>query len=151
MSEERPFQIGQRVVDSEGFRATVKYVGPVAAAKDQSEIWLGVEWDIKTRGKHDGSCVDSKGILHRYFSCQNGAGSFVKKGKISTGRSFVDALQERYVSMDAPEVAPDSIIPDAFVITSSGQQKQIQLLGEIKIRKWQQIDKIDKIAIRVIV
>lgn len=35
------FEIGSRVRDIEGFRATVKYIGPVAAAKTKTDIWLG--------------------------------------------------------------------------------------------------------------
>ena len=70
---ESPFLVGCRVKDAEGYKATVRYIGPVAAAKNQEETWLGVEWDNQTRGKHDGSCVDSKGDLHRYFDCADGA------------------------------------------------------------------------------
>lgn len=33
--------IGQRVVDEEGHRATVRYVGPVATSKDPEAIWIG--------------------------------------------------------------------------------------------------------------
>lgn len=43
---------------ADGTRGTVKYVGPVAAAKNKTEHWLGVEWDSSGRGKHDGSCID---------------------------------------------------------------------------------------------
>lgn len=98
-------------------------------------------------GKHDGSCVDSEGILHRYFSCVDGAGSFVKHSKIVEGKSLAMALSERYVGMDAPEiVAEDSTLPDAFVTTSRGRQKSIELLGEKKIRKWQQLHAVKKVV-----
>jgi hypothetical protein len=77
--------VGQRVVDEEGYRATVRYIGPVATAKDKEALYIGedipwrhssirgalpsaedcmdgfypegVEWDDPTRGKHDGSVV----------------------------------------------------------------------------------------------
>lgn len=53
------FVLGCRIRDvADGTRGTVKYIGPVAAAKNKSELWLGVEWDSTGRGKHDGSCVD---------------------------------------------------------------------------------------------
>jgi len=87
--------VGSRVRDADGFRATIRYIGPVAAAKNKTEPWLGVEWDKPDRGKHDGSCVDSEGTLHRYFDCPMGAGSFVKLNKVTTGRSFCNALKER--------------------------------------------------------
>lgn len=38
--------IGQRVVDEEGNRATVRYLGPVATAKDPEALWIGKQrWD----------------------------------------------------------------------------------------------------------
>ena len=47
--------IGCRVKDAEGFSATVMYIGPVASATNQDEIYCGLEWDDVSRGKHDGS------------------------------------------------------------------------------------------------
>jgi hypothetical protein len=144
------FEIGSRVRDTDGYRATVRYIGPVAAAKRQDEVWLGVEWDKKDRGKHDGSCVDKAGTLHRYFQCVNGAGSFVKGNKIVNGTSLVHAIKERYVGEDAPTFTKenDPTLPDAFVTTSKGNAKPIEFHGEHKLRKWQQISGIDKVAIR---
>lgn len=101
------FEVECRVRDSDGYRGTVRYIGPVAAAKNQEENWLGVEWDKPDRGKHDGSCIDKAGTLHRYFNCPNGAGSFVrpsKKNPITPGRSFETALRERYVNTNAPKI-----------------------------------------------
>jgi hypothetical protein len=108
----------------------------VAAAKNKEEAWLGVEWDDKTRGKHDGSCVDDNGNLVRYFNCAYGAGSFVKQSKVSAGRSLRNALADRYVTLDAPTItnSTDTSLPDAFVITSKGNQKSIEFVGEEKIR-----------------
>lgn len=135
MSVHESFPLGSRIRDEDGHRATVKYVGPVAAAKKKDEIYLGVEWDNQTRGKHDGSCVDEKGDLHRHFSCVDGAGSFIKPSKVSSGKSFIDALRDRYVSIDAPELADtDANLPDAFVSTLRGNQKSIEFVGEKNIR-----------------
>jgi tubulin-specific chaperone E len=44
-----------------GYIGTIKYVGEVDGTNG---IWLGVEWDDPSRGKHDGT-KDGK----RYFSC----------------------------------------------------------------------------------
>ena len=144
------FEVGSRVRDADGYRGTVRYIGPVAAAKNKTEIWLGVQWDKADRGKHDGSCVDEEGNLHRYFDCPMGSGSFVKASKVTGGRSFAEALQERYVALDAPQISnpEDSTLPDAFVTTAKGIKKGIEFLGERKIRKWQQIGAVDKVAIR---
>lgn len=141
-------RIGSRIRDADGYTGTVRYVGSVAHAKKASDVYLGVEWDNKKRGKHDGSCVDKEGQMHRYFTCDETAGSFVKPGKIEIGRTFLEALRERYVQMDAPLVAPDNIVPGAFVTTSKGVQKPIELIGETNIRKWQQIAGLDRIAMR---
>ena len=41
---------------------TIKYAGPV---NNTTGIWLGIEWDDPTRGKHNGS-KDGK----QYFTCE---------------------------------------------------------------------------------
>ncbi len=51
---------GTRISHS-GSIGTVRYVGPVDGTNG---LWLGVEWDDQTRGKHDG-IKDGK----RYFTC----------------------------------------------------------------------------------
>jgi dynactin complex subunit len=127
--------VGCRVIDSEGYRATVRYIGPVAGAKNKDEIWFGVEWDNATRGKHDGSSADSSGVLHKYFECVPGSGSFIKPTKVTYGRSFLEALNDRYVRLDAPTIAEaNAVLPNAFVTTSKGNQKSIEFVGEEKIR-----------------
>jgi tubulin-specific chaperone E len=141
-------RVGCRIKDSDGFFGTIRYIGPVAHAKNTTDTYVGIEWDNEKRGKHDGSCPDKAGKLHRYFTCGETAGSFAKPNKIITGRTFLEALRERYVQLDAPLVAPDNIVPGAFVQTSKGQQKPIELVGETKIRKWQQVAGLDRIAIR---
>jgi dynactin complex subunit len=148
MSEFTHYELYSRVVDGEGYKGTVLYIGGVAAAKNKEEIWLGIKWDKLDRGKHDGSCSDENGVVHRYFSCQAGTGSFVKPSKVSFGISLIEALQQRYVAEDAPVIADDNILPDAFVMTSKGNQKSIELLGEKKIRRWQQIDVVEKVSLR---
>ena len=35
------WRLGTRVVDEDGYKATVVYVGPVATAKNPEEAWLG--------------------------------------------------------------------------------------------------------------
>ena len=47
--------IGGRVRDHEGYRGTIRYIGPVVIAKKAEDIWYGIEWDNLERGKHDGS------------------------------------------------------------------------------------------------
>jgi hypothetical protein len=48
--------LGKRVELNEK-TATIKYVGPLKHKKEskENEIWLGLEWDDKNRGKHNGT------------------------------------------------------------------------------------------------
>ncbi|KAF9469222.1 CAP Gly-rich domain-containing protein [Collybia nuda] len=71
---------------------TVRFAGNV---DNTTGVWLGIEWDDPSRGKHDG-IKDSK----RYFSCRiQNAGSFIRPSAVnlSYGRSFLDALVAKYV------------------------------------------------------
>ncbi|CAM9598425.1 unnamed protein product [Choristocarpus tenellus] len=113
-----------RVQDGNGFRATVRYFGPVCTAKDPVSPWIGVEFDDPTRGKHDGAVTKSDGTVHRYFSCTaGGSGSFLKADKLNAGCTMVDALLQQYVAMDAPLVAPENVMPDAYAATAKGHKK----------------------------
>ena len=97
-------------------------------------VCKGVEWDDKSRGKHDGSCIEN-GKLVKYFNCLAGAGSFVKPLKLCLPKSLKEALVERYVALDAPIVScPDFSLPGMFAMTVSGSQKPIELVGEKKMR-----------------
>jgi hypothetical protein len=66
-----PVTVNQtRIRDEDGFVGTVRYVGPVASAKDATEQYAGVEWDDSTRGKHDGSVICRRtNQLVRHFKC----------------------------------------------------------------------------------
>lgn len=44
---EMEVKIGSRVRDLDGFRATVRYIGPVASAKIKTETWIGVSKNVK--------------------------------------------------------------------------------------------------------
>ncbi|CAN0315410.1 unnamed protein product, partial [Ectocarpus fasciculatus] len=127
--------------DGNGFRATVRYVGPVCTAKDPTTPWIGVEFDDPARGKHDGAVEKPDGSSLRYFTCVNGgSGSFLKPGKFSTGISMAEALRQQYVDMNAPLLAPQNLLPDAYASTSKGGKKAIEFYGESKIRRRQQVD-----------
>ena len=157
-----------RVRDPDGFMGTIMYVGPVASAKNASEIYAGVAWDDATRGKHDGSvlCRTTNRIV-RHFSypsprkgLRNMGGvqigsssslefggskgcSFMRPAKLDFGVPLDDELlRSKYVEEDDPHLeAPNNIITGATVRTSSGRSKPIELLGELKIRKMQQLGK----------
>lgn len=87
-SETDTICIEQRV-EVAGYHGTVMYIGEVPPAKG---VWLGVDWDDHSRGKHDG-------VYHgiRYFTASHPtSGSFVRREKVNTGRSCVTAIIERY-------------------------------------------------------
>ncbi|CAM9628636.1 unnamed protein product, partial [Laminaria digitata] len=89
------------------------------------------------------------GSILRYFSCTNGgSGSFLKPGKISRGVSMAEALRNHYVHMDAPLIAPENLLPDAYASTSKGGKKAIEFYGESKIRRRQQVDTLHHCTLR---
>ena len=145
-----------RIRDADGFVATIRYIGTVASAKKRNEIYAGVEWDDETRGKHDGSviCRTTNQIV-RHFHIQNKtktsssqAGSFLRLNKIDTGVELdLKLLKSRYVEEDAPLIAPNNVLPYS-ARTSSGREKPIEFLGEMNVRKRQQLGDLNEISLR---
>jgi hypothetical protein len=70
---------------------------------------VGVEWDLKGRGKNNGS-VGSVQL----FSCDEGMGSFVHPARLLLGMTFLEAIRHKYVSQ------PNSGEPSALPATSPG-------------------------------
>jgi len=141
-----------RIRDDDGFVATIRYVGPVASAKKSEEIYAGVEWDDDTRGLHDGSVISRQtNEIVRHFSLKSKSligGSFLRLNKFDTGVELdLKLIQSRYVDPDAPLVAPNNILPYS-ARTSSGRSKPIEFLGEMGIRKRQQMEDLDDISLR---
>lgn len=136
-----------RVRDVDGFVGTVMYVGPVPSAKNATEIYAGIAWDDASRGKHNGSVIcRTTNQLVRLFHCQGG--SFLRLGKLDLGVTLdPELLQSKYVDMNAPVVAPNNILPHT-ARTAGGRDKPIEFLGEMNIRKRQQLDDLDKISLR---
>jgi len=144
--------LNQRVRDSDGFLGTILYLGPVASSKSLTEQYAGIEWDDDTRGKHDGSVICKRtNALVRHFKCKSdsgNAGSFMKPAKIDTGVDLATTLQSRYVKQSAPLLAPDDKFAGCFAQTKKGGGKQIEFLGERKIRSYQQVEELEKVAVR---
>lgn len=138
-----------RIRDTDGFCGTVVYIGPVASAKNPEEIYAGIKWDDKSRGKHDGSVICRRtNKLVRHFSCGPTQGSFLRLNKLDRGVALTASLlKSKYVDMDAPVIAPNNLLPHT-ARTSSGRPKPIEFLGEMKIRERQQLGDIDTISLR---
>lgn len=92
-------RVGMRM-QQQSSRGFVRYIGALEGRGDQ--IWVGIEWDDATRGKHSGS-VD--GVS--YFTTRNeGSGSFIKASKVGKGgrTHFLRAVEQRYIA-DATDTA----------------------------------------------
>ena len=141
-----------RVRDSSGFVGTVVYVGPVASAKSTTEIYAGIIWDDTTRGMHDGSVIcRTTNRLIRHFKCDSPTqGSFLRLSKLDVGVALTpELMRSRYVKPDAELVAPDNILPHV-ARTSGGRDKPIEFLGELKIRRRQQLESVEEISLRML-
>lgn len=127
------FFIGQRVADKENveIKGTVRYIGPVCISKDQDQSFIGVEWDLEGRGKYDGSVTDSDGNVIRYFACGEKMGSFVKPKMLETGKTLIQALQDRYSQEYEDETG--GVGEDMFVETEKGKSVEVKLVGGKKI------------------
>jgi len=117
---------GQRVAaGKEGFRATVRYVGPVEGQEGQ---WAGLEWDDATRGKHDGT-VGGKS----YFRCAPGGGSLVRVEKLARGVPFAAALRGRYAGGEGSAEGEGEAEAEMVVMTASQRTVAVELVGADKL------------------
>ncbi|CAH2352599.1 protein Pac2p [[Candida] railenensis] len=89
--------VGDRVITTEGFFGTIRYVGTVPAWGQT--VAFGIEWDQAERGKNDGTL---QGV--RYFQTKKPtSGSFLKSSsnKLDHSRStFVSAMHYSYGSSE---------------------------------------------------
>ena len=83
------YNVGDRVRDlTDNERATVLYVGLVPPTSGE---WLGVNWDSKDRGKHNG-CNPKDG--KRYFTASGEkSGSFVRPRKVAKPILKINSLK----------------------------------------------------------
>lgn len=125
-------RVGSRVLDKDDFRGTVCYIGPVATSKSTETIYAGISWDDNTRGRNDGSVVTADGVIHRYFQCTQGAGSFVKAELVKTGTDFLSALRQRY-----EDDSCSGKVEESSIVGISGHSVPILLVGDEKIRAQQ--------------
>jgi CAP-Gly domain len=148
-----------RVEDSAGFIGTVRYVGRI-----RNTPYVGVEWDEPSRGKHNGTLLDDDDDatghqqLTTYFTTRHPtSGSFVKPAKLRTGRDLtMDVVYEKYVPLDSPYrvAGVDGVL--GYVQCGGGKsssssalrQKPVELVGELHIRRYQQVAQLSSVALR---
>ncbi|PVF92732.1 RNI-like protein [Serendipita vermifera] len=115
--------VGDRVYHNSNF-GTVRYVGPISG---KSGSWFGIEWDDPTRGRGNGS-VD--GV--QYFSCSSPTGaSFLRTTapSLQLGRSFVDALRDKYI-----EATHGSDTIESIILGSSDGAIEVEAVNMDKVR-----------------
>ena len=129
--------LGKRVELNEK-TATIRYVGPLKHKKDakENEIWFGLEWDDKTRGKHNGTVEG-----YEYFKTINNenSGSLIKKTKVNIGQSFKGALGYKYnfyeeEGNDYHKTVDKALEKDNFIITDK-KIINIEFVGKEKAAK----------------
>lgn len=110
----------------QGFYGTIKYVGSV---ENHPGIWVGVEWDDVSRGKHDGVV---NGI--RYFQTSDPySGSMVRIEKIENCQTLEEAILDRYYEKD------ENVL-DEYLIKEARQFMHaplLEIVGMDKIHKKQ--------------
>lgn len=126
----------------DGERGTVRYIGEVASSKTVGARYAGIEWDTPSRGKNNGSVVDSQGVTTRYFTCPHERGaSFVKLELVTEGRTFEAALVERYCDVST---GSDS----GALVGVSGKAVPVVLVGDDKVREQQALGKLTHVVLR---
>lgn len=131
-------RVGDRLV-CDGFYCTLRYVGPVPPTKG---VWLGVEWDDKLRGKHNGTHEE-----HVYFTTSHPkSGSFIRLQKASFGQSFMLAVTDRYGKID--DDTAGVITKDLFVV-GGNKKTVVEMVGAKKVNELQgKLDKLHDVAVR---
>ncbi|KAG3190059.1 hypothetical protein PC128_g11465, partial [Phytophthora cactorum] len=157
---------GDRVDDGSGSLGIVRYVGPVATAKDASALYYGIEWDDWGRGKNDGSVELPSGEQVEHFSGPSGRklsghGSpvsykcpFVKAtvfDKTTERSSLLQRLHERYSNEErysnSEGGAPSDVVVAGEVGTTLGSEKPIEFVGAKKLSTQQTLQTIEKISL----
>jgi len=122
------YVVGKRYLHGKSGRpVTLRYIGPLpltgapSSSTVETTIWLGIEYDTPSYGKHSGTYQGEK-----VFDVEEeGAGAFAKhsSGDLKLGPTLMDALEERYGAV-VPSVQDDqhvkSDLADKVVLGTSG-------------------------------
>ncbi|RMZ86624.1 hypothetical protein DV736_g6147, partial [Chaetothyriales sp. CBS 134916] len=123
------FYVGQRL-SYDGALCTVRYHGPLPDLKGD---WLGVEWDQRGRGKHNGTHQ-----LERVFDClskSSKAASFIRPSREpDRSRTVLEALKFKYGSGTSSNRRIDpGTDSGAEIVHISG--KAVEEIGFDKVQK----------------
>ncbi|CAG5119713.1 unnamed protein product, partial [Candidula unifasciata] len=130
-------EVGDRVV-CDNHKATIRFIGQVPPTKG---IWLGVEWDDPSRGRHDGC---HEGV--RYFQTSHPkSGSFVRPTKVDGGITALRAVNERYGLKNDAEAGVKT--EELFVLDQYLNPVVVEMVGAKKVNMLQsQFNKLKKIS-----
>eukprot|EP00826_Nyctotherus_ovalis_P006925 TRINITY_DN11691_c0_g1_i1.p1 TRINITY_DN11691_c0_g1~~TRINITY_DN11691_c0_g1_i1.p1 ORF type:complete len:563 (-),score=141.12 TRINITY_DN11691_c0_g1_i1:75-1763(-) len=127
--------IGRRVEFKEQ-RGTVRYCGPLQHETDRpktEDVWLGIEWDNPSKGKHNGTVNGFK-----YFDCASETGgSLIRLKAANLGIPLVVAVREKYKSyeeMTEEEKKEETQTEQEMYANTTKKSKKlaIQLVGKAK-------------------
>jgi hypothetical protein len=129
----------------------VKYCGPLLHGdkKEPDQIWLGVQWDDVTRGRHNGTVENVK-----YFETDNNefSGSLLKAEKANFGINIYDGILLRYFHQKPEEMNKENkenafvnekgvrveYDDEAYFETAKKFKKRVEFLGFDRI--WKKIN-----------
>ncbi|ORX78610.1 RNI-like protein, partial [Anaeromyces robustus] len=96
--------VGKRI-NYDGNLGIVLYEGPVT---NSNIIWLGIQWDDPSRGKHNG---EYKGVKYFTPTIENSA-SFIKKNSpsLQVGQSFQEALIKKYIIKEEKDKNAEPVV-----------------------------------------
>lgn len=141
--------VGRRI-EYQNDIGTVKYYGPLkhdAEKQDPNQIWLGIQWDNPTRGRHNGTVQG-----YQYFVCDDGlnSGSLLKVDKANFGMTIYNGILLRYFHDQVQEATTEKGVAvndkgitveydeEAYFETVRKFKKKVEFLGFDKI--WKKIN-----------
>jgi len=139
---ERSELVGRRICTLEGDHyATVLFYGKVG---DTKGLWLGVEWDDSSRGKHQGVHDEVQYFIPS--SSSTTSSSFIRLNKVSLGVDIVTGVKERYGKVDGGTGGVEQHTINNFRNTIGA--RFVEVVGFDKVNLAQcQLDKLSHISI----
>lgn len=137
------FIVGRRYLHGKTLRpVTLRYIGTLPReGATTSQIWLGIEYDDPSFGKHSGHYEDDQIFNTRL----QGSGAFLKatKGALKRGKTFIEAFEERYGPIN-PIEAPVEPVERAVEIVNLGNSGiEVEAPGMADVQK--RIGKLEKL------
>ena len=130
-------------IEVQDYIATIKFYGKLLHKEDK-DIWIGVEWDEESRGKHNGTVENVV-----YFKCNDNSGSLLKFSKVNYGISFLNAVSFKYKffeqNSDECKFLSEALEKNMF-IEAKKKVIKIEFIGKEKaIKKFAEIEKIQSV------